>query len=200
MFLLGAEGPWLWPRWCSSCIRRPNRQKDGSVRSIGITLDRNHGKELRILPVLGHLALRFTLLRCVWIQGSVSQGAGMFIKFDKIRLISALAALPKAVFLDREGQPEGGVCVQNRIEDVSGRVGNSDFRFGDDEGVERGGVVLHWQSGLRGMLRVGNVVGVGLGFPVDDSIAWVAGLRLFTERLSGVDFGFDGRGRGLRLG
>jgi hypothetical protein len=67
MFLLGAEGPWLWPRWCTSCVRRSNRHKDGSVRSIGIALDRNRGKELKIVPVLGHLASRFTLLRCGWI-------------------------------------------------------------------------------------------------------------------------------------
>src|SRR3984957_10989633 len=152
MFLLGAEGPWLWPRWCSSCIRRPNRQKDGSVRSIGITLDRNNGKELRILPVLGHLALRFTLLRC-----------GIFVKFDKIRPFSASAALPKAVLLDREGQPEGGVCVQNTIEDVLDRVRHTHSRFGDDEGVEWAGIVVDWRSGLRSMLRVGDVVGVGAG-------------------------------------
>jgi len=68
------------------------------------------------------------------------------MNFDKIWLFSALAALPKAAFLDREGQPEGGVCVQNSIEDVSDRVGNPHSRFGDDEGVERAGVVVEWRS------------------------------------------------------
>jgi hypothetical protein len=50
------------------------------------------------------------------------------------------------------------------------------------------------------MLRVGDLVGDGLGFGGDDGIAWLVALQLFAAPLRGVDFCLDGRGRGSRFG
>ena len=65
--------------------------------------------------------------------------------------------LPKAAFFLRKGQPEGVVCVDNSVEGVASRAGNSHSPF--DEGVGRAGVVaFRWRSGVRSMLRVGDLV------------------------------------------
>jgi hypothetical protein len=69
-------------------------------------------------------------------------------------------------------------------------------------------VRVNWRSGPRGMLRVGELGGGGLGFAGSKGIAWVfrrglgtrGRLLRFAEPLRGVDFCLDGRGLGLRFG
>src|SRR3984957_20725268 len=106
--------------------------------------------------------------------------------------------LPKTAFLWRKGQPEGHGGVQSGVEDAANRVGNPHSPF--EEGVGKTWVGFQWRSGLRCMLRVGDLAGAGFGFRGNDGIAWVSILLLFVEPLSPVDFCFDGRGRGLGCG
>jgi len=80
-----------------------------------------------------------------------------------------------------------------------GRGGNPHYPFGDGEVVGKAGVVpFKWRSGLR----LGDLVGAGLGFR-GNGIAWLLtrGLvLLFAAPLRAVDLCLDGRGRGLGFG
>ena len=78
------------------------------------------------------------------------------------------AALSKADFLCREGQPEREVCVQNGVEGDAGCVGNAGQLWGVDQGIEGAGLGVV-KMGKRCVLRqfggwsgVGNLVFSGL--------------------------------------